>query len=226
MEHAQPTGYYKENISLCKLLTRVQYIFRSFCQDKVIVLEKDSNIDAVVPLEPIELHVRSLPEPTEDRPSGGMYLLQRFPSRPIQPGPFLAGSSKYLQDTMSAIRREYGVTNPQWVTAWEDWLVGAPQSDNSQEYIKANPDKYHIPFRDLLFGGLDINSDNAVLPMAQKTRDFNIKKPKFCQMEAAACVQWKGNGGSSHLVEPFRPLGSDDVSSTLSRVKKTKQDQW
>ena len=64
--------------------------------------------------------------------------------------------------TLAAVKKEYGVTNPQRITAWENWAATAPLSDDPQEYIDKNPEEYHIPFRDLLFGDLATDDSGGV----------------------------------------------------------------
>jgi hypothetical protein len=197
--------------------------YRAFSQDKAVLLEEVSDPNAIVPLEPVELHVKSHPEATDTSP-GGMHLLKRLPRKAIQPSPFIAGSHAYLQKVMAAVKSEYSVTNPQWVTAWRVWMGTAPSSDNVQDYVESHPEKYHIPFRDILFGDLDVDSDNVVPPVSRQARGLNPSAKKYKQMETSACVQWSGNGGASHSVEPFRPLGEPDVTTTRSRNKKPRND--
>jgi hypothetical protein len=198
----------------------VKTTYRSHCKDKVILFEEDPDPEAIVPMEPVELHVHTLPKPSAERPSGGMYILRRLPTAPIKPGPFIQGSRDILDKALGAIAKEYTNTNPQWITAWKEWANTAPESDSVQDYITTHPEKWHIPFKELLFKDQDFN-DQEVSCVQRNSRVIAAhSKPKFRQMEVAECVQWRGNGGKKYKVEPMKPLGQSDVIQNATILKK------
>jgi hypothetical protein len=45
-------------------------------------------------------------------------------------------------------------------------------------------------------------------------------KPKFVQLETTDRVQWKGDGGKGHLVEPRKPLGAATFYDDPTRKRK------
>ena len=119
----------------------VRTTYRSHCRDKVILLEEDKDPDATVPLEPVDVTVHTHPKPCPERPSGGMFILQKLPSAPLKPVPFIMGSNAYLERVMASVKKHYATTNSKWVADWEEWRAGAPTSDSSQEYLAAHPDQ-------------------------------------------------------------------------------------
>jgi hypothetical protein len=176
----------------------------------------------VVPLEPVEVHVLVHPEATDTRPTGGLFVLQRLPTKAIKPCPFIEGSHAYLKKFMGMIKSEYGMTNPQWVTAWRKWIETAPSSDSVNEYIDTHPEKYHIPFRDLLFGDLSLD-DSEVLARVRVSRVAGVASKNLKKVETAESVQWTGNGGQRHKVQPFRPLGGEDVVQVSAAASRKRQ---
>ena len=44
------------------------------------------------------------------------------------------------------------------------------------------------------------------------------KKPKYKQLKTTDCVQWRQNGGTSHKVEPLKPLVGEVQSGSPNRV--------
>jgi hypothetical protein len=148
-----------------------------------------------------------------------MYLLERLPTAPLVPSPFLTGSSDYLNKVLGAIKSQYSVNNPRIVNEWKDWAATAPQSDNAQDFIVDHPEQWHIPFQDVLFP--DQQMATADVPsIASNKRE---QKPKYRQMETTDCVQWKMNGGKSHKILPRRPLGGEDVVSESAPTKSRKK---
>ena len=119
----------------------VRTTYRSHCRDKVILLEEDKDPDATVPLEPVDVTVHTHPKPCPERHSGGMFILQKLPSAPLKPVPFIMGSNAYLERVMASVKKHYATTNSKWVADWEEWRAGAPTSDSSQEYLAAHPDQ-------------------------------------------------------------------------------------
>ena len=196
----------------------VRTTYRAFTKDTAIVLKEDKSPTALVPLEPFEVTVHSHPLPSEERPSGGLYVLQRLPSKPIRPAPFIIGSSKYLSEVMAKVKSQYGLNNPHIVEQWEEWCSQAPDTDDVQEYINSHPLQYRVPFHDLLFGGLELSSD-PVAAVTRNQRSEGPRKPKYKQLETTDCVQWGGNGGKSHKVEPLKPLGEKDAPTTKKKRK-------
>ena len=176
----------------------------------------------MVPLEPVEVHVLVHPEATDIRPTGGLFVLQRLPTKAIKPCPFIEGSHAYLKKFMGMIKSEYGMTNPQWVTAWRKWIETAPSSDSVNEYIDTHPEKYHIPFRDLLFGDLSLD-DSEVLARVRVSRVAGVASKNLKKVETAESVQWTGNGGQRHKVQPFRPLGGEDVVQVSAAASRKRQ---
>ena len=122
-----------------------------------------------------------------------------------------------MDQVLARVRSQYGHNNPKIVDQWEEWAAEAPESDNVQEYVEAHPEKFRIPFRDLLFGDLAVSSEAVFRAASRRKRD---SKPKFVQVETTDCVQWKGNGGKGHLVEPRKPLGAATFYDEPTRKRK------
>ncbi len=82
-------------------------------------------------------------------------ILKDFPTGEIKAQEFEPGSRQALEEVAAAVRKKYGKDFPGVVTAWEEFLNEAPQSDDVEEYLEDHP--LYIPFKKILFG---INSND------------------------------------------------------------------
>ena len=175
----------------------VRTTYRTHCRNNVVLFEDDESPNATVPLRPVDVKVHTHPRPTEERPSGGLFILQRLPTAPLRPVPFKSGSNIFLGRVMACIKKHYSNNNPQWVSDWEAWRADAPTSDDSQEYIAAHPEQWYVPFKDVLFPDQEF-SDIAVPAIVRKARVDGVPTTSRKKMETTDCVQWSGNGGTKH----------------------------
>ena len=52
----------------------------------------------------------------------------------------------------------FGTSQPEVVTAWNDFAEHVPESDYVQEYIQRNPEAFHIPFKEILISGVNVDN--------------------------------------------------------------------
>ena len=80
-------------------------------------------------------------------------IMQRLPTDAIEPEPFVQGSRLELDKTLAAVARAYGTSDKDVVDSWTKWdRENCPRNDNANDFVERHPDKYHIPFRERLFG--------------------------------------------------------------------------
>jgi hypothetical protein len=75
----------------------VRTTYRAFSKDTAIEIIDNDDEHSLIPLEPREVHVHDHPLPNPDRPSGGFYVLERLPTFPITPSPFIKGSKVWFE---------------------------------------------------------------------------------------------------------------------------------
>jgi hypothetical protein len=72
--------------------------YRAFSKDTAIEIIDNVDEHSLIPLEPREVHVHDHPLPNPDnngRRSGGFYVLERLPTFPITPSPFIKKAPRY-----------------------------------------------------------------------------------------------------------------------------------
>jgi hypothetical protein len=81
-----------------EFLFGVRTTYRAFSKDTAIEIIDDDE-HSLIPLEPSEVHVHDhpLPNPDKGRPSGGFHVLERLPTLPINPSPFIKGSKVWFK---------------------------------------------------------------------------------------------------------------------------------
>jgi len=100
-----------------------------------------------------------------------MYILHHLPKATnIQPRGLTSGSRSTFDTVMSKIR-SYFHTNPKVIKEWEDWDKNhLPQSDSVKDYLERHPNKFIIPFKEELFGGILPDISTFVPADARKSR--------------------------------------------------------
>jgi hypothetical protein len=92
---------------------------------------------------------------------GGMYILWKLPEAMLEPEPLVTGSHIELQEIYFKILLSW-MDKADFAGHIEDWkkfVEAAPSTDNIDEYLKAHPEQFYIPFRETLFRGTYISCE-------------------------------------------------------------------
>ena len=85
-----------------------------------------------------------------------------------------------------------------------------PQTDSVKEYLELHPNKFIIPFKQELFGGILTDVSSFVPAEARKSRKLLGSSLVAREVKATASVSW-GENGKKHKVtkdvEPFEVIG-------------------
>ena len=222
--------------------------YRKYTQDKVVVLKQVKG-KSVIDLEERDcdgesddednmnitidnVHVSWQPEAKYDNLGNmtspeGMYILHHLPKAThIQPRGLTGGSRTTFDTVMSKIR-SYFHTNPKVIKEWEDWYKNhLPRTDSVKEYLELYPNKFIIPFKQELFGGILPDVSSFVPAEARKTRKLLGSSLVAREVKATASVSW-GENGKKHKVtkdvEPFEVIGGISQSYELKNPSEIRK---
>jgi hypothetical protein len=140
------------------------------------------------------------PEETLNDPEG-MYVLQRLPppDRSFVPQGFISGSRNEFVSTLSKITETFGSSQPEVVTVWNEFAVNVPLNDNVQDYIRQKPEQFIIPFKEILFSGVDVDNTAQIAEFISKKRNA---RPEIPKMRSNDSITWSRRGKKPQPNDP------------------------
>jgi hypothetical protein len=145
----------------------VKFYWRKYSADKAIEIGPDSS-EKLVGLSAWEVISKWEPEAERvvdeqgkivTQMPGGMYLLFHLPTELLRPAPFIQGSYLTLMEVYTKVKTAWTSSSgiyDKYLDDWESFVNICPKSDDVEEFVKKNPNLYHIPFKSKLFKGKNI----------------------------------------------------------------------
>lgn len=204
----------------------VKTMSRQFAQDEVnLIVPKPDALPDEVPFQVVHLKVIPQEQPSAARPSGGYYVLQKFPSGVISPQPFVEGSHADLLKTVHQVKKTFS-SNKDVIRQWELFQNSCPDDDDCVKWVEKFP--LDIPFREDLFCGQQTaptRTEDGALVVGLTTQP----RPRL-QAITQPSVTWSGrrlpSKKSSQIApylivgEPPRPSGVIRQETQIVRRRK------
>ena len=171
--------------------------YRAYASDEVIELIKDGSTPTG--LAAINTIVKTYPTAEDNNTNiAGQFALHKYPTKIFQPVALKDGSAKEFENVMFKVKNVWGTKAPSNVTEWSNNFKNdtpIPSSDSVEEYITANPKRFHIPLFEELFEKIpndaELSSSSADF---QQNNSVEYLKNKLPVAEAQPLVIWKKSG--------------------------------
>jgi hypothetical protein len=125
----------------------------------------------------------------------GMHILTELPSaESIKPKPFTSGSYMTALKVMSYITGYCGRIEPNVVAEWRRWYdKDVPKTDRVQDYLQLHPEKFVLPFYEILLTGVLPDLSMSVEPRKPNSR-YNFNDTEIEKVKATDNVEWSRRG--------------------------------
>ena len=146
----------------------VRAFYKLFSSDKSVIIKQDNIGDLLLGYSAWEVLPVWLPKGNEESgiPPGLSTLYTMLPNRLPEPVPLVPGSTQLLEQVYFKVLQSWGDKPDKAVSIseWDEFYRAAPSSDDVQLYVRDNPDKFHIPFKGILFKGKNAYPIYLTLP--------------------------------------------------------------
>ena len=155
----------------------VRVYWRRYSAERAIEIIPDSQ-EKLVGLSAWEVISKWQPEPQrifneegciQIAKPGGMYVLWELPKEQLRPAPLIKGSFIQLMEVYTKVKNAWTLGSgvyDKYLKDWETFVNLCPKNDDSEEFVRDNPDLYHIPFKKELFKGRHFNYITYVMLFA------------------------------------------------------------
>jgi hypothetical protein len=126
--------------------------YRAYASDEVIELFKDGSTPTG--LTAINTIVKTYPSAEDNNTNiAEQFALHKYRTKNFQPVALKDGSAKEFENVMFKVKNVWGTKAPSNVTEWSNFKNDTPisSSDSVEEYIAANPERFHNPLFEELF---------------------------------------------------------------------------
>ena len=137
----------------------VRFFYKLYAAEIVIMIEPDP-LDKFLGLKAWEVIPKWLPDQLRDdngnlSKPGGMYILWKLPTKQLLPEPLTEGSHRILMQVYYRVQMSWlgNDENKKYIEDWHDFAKMCPSSDDVDKYIKDQPERFHVPFRQIIFKG-------------------------------------------------------------------------